>query len=318
MVALCDKRETVKRDRIQQRAKACLPIKAKPFEIEHKSLPSPDRFPLLLHTAQCPDCVGDERLSREERAFTYCRPTIMNDHFDDQHLVRREQAEQSGKRIRCEHPKCRDVRLQHLDHFRSHVQRVHGVALRTSKQVKQRRQRKLVFYFYFGIYFAVIAFAFSLSSGHGRTDIYSSVSGIVFLGTPHNGSGTAGWGLIASNLAKFALQRPSKSILRGLEPNNEVLENLQRTFLQMLEDGHFTIHSFYETVPMPGVKGLKGLVVPYDSAVVGHAKKVISLGITATHSSICKFSGPSDPGYQAVFGALQEYVRAAGTHVSTE
>ncbi|KAM5353462.1 hypothetical protein ACJ41O_000112 [Fusarium nematophilum] len=142
MVALCDKRETVKRDRIQQRAKACLAIKTGPLEMEHKPLPSPDRFPLLLHAAQCPDCIGDERLSREERAFTYCRPTVMNDHFDDQHLTRREQAEQSGERIRCEHPKCRDLRLQHLDHFRSHVQTVHGVTLRSSGQVEQRRLRK--------------------------------------------------------------------------------------------------------------------------------------------------------------------------------
>ncbi|KAF5700128.1 RAS-2 [Fusarium mundagurra] len=84
-----------------------------------------------------------------------------------------------------------------------------------------------------------------------------------------------------------------------------------RTFLQMLEDGHFTIHSFFETLPMRGIKGLKGLVVPYESAIVGHAKKEILLGVTATHASICKFSGPSDPGYQAVVGALRDYVRAA-------
>ncbi|KAF4447144.1 hypothetical protein F53441_9289 [Fusarium austroafricanum] len=157
------------------------------------------------------------------------------------------------------------------------------------------------------------ALAISKNSQHQPQylPIYSSLLGIVFLATPHNGSGTAGWGLIASNLAKFALQRPSTSVLRGLKPSNELLVNLQRTFLQMLEDGHFTIHSFWETVPMSGIKGLKGLVVPYESATVGHAKKEICLGITATHASICKFSGPSDPGYQAVFGALQDYVRAS-------
>ncbi|KAK7211084.1 hypothetical protein V2G26_018262 [Clonostachys chloroleuca] len=86
MVALCDKRETIKRDRIQQWAKACLAIKTEPLEASHKSLPSPDRFPLLLHAAQCPDCIGDERLSWEERAFTHCRPTVMNDHCDERPL----------------------------------------------------------------------------------------------------------------------------------------------------------------------------------------------------------------------------------------
>ncbi|KAF4333756.1 hypothetical protein FBEOM_12422 [Fusarium beomiforme] len=142
MVALCDKRETIKRNCIQERVKAYPSIKTEPLEIEHETSPSPDRFPLLLHAAQCPDCIGDERLSCEERTFTYCRPTVMNDHFDDQHLTKREQAERSGEKIRCEHPKCRDLKFQHINHFRNHVQKVHGVTLRSSEQVQQRRQRK--------------------------------------------------------------------------------------------------------------------------------------------------------------------------------
>ncbi|EEU33802.1 uncharacterized protein NECHADRAFT_89113 [Fusarium vanettenii 77-13-4] len=142
MVALCGKRETVRRSRARQSAKAYLSIKTEPPEIEHKTLPSPDRFPLLLHAAQCPDYIGDKRLSREERTFAYCRPTVMNDHFDDQHLVRREQAERRGEIIRCDHPECRGIKLQHVNHFRRHVKEVHGVALRTSEQVRQRRQRK--------------------------------------------------------------------------------------------------------------------------------------------------------------------------------
>ncbi|RYO82108.1 hypothetical protein DL764_009661 [Monosporascus ibericus] len=142
MVALCDKKETVKRDRIQQRAKVCLPVKSEPPEAETEPMPSPDRFPLLMQAAQCPDCIGDERLSFEERAFIYCRPTVMNDHFDDHHLVRRERAEQCGEKFRCEHPKCRDFKFKRLDHFRSHVQRIHGVTLRSSEQVRQRRLRK--------------------------------------------------------------------------------------------------------------------------------------------------------------------------------
>ncbi|KEY73861.1 hypothetical protein S7711_11500 [Stachybotrys chartarum IBT 7711] len=105
-------------------------------------VPSPDRFPLLMHAAQCSDCIGDERLSVEERAFTYCRPTVMNDHFDSQHLVRREQAEQSGEKIRCEHPKCWNLKFQYIDEFRRHVYEVHGVILRSSEQVKRKRLRK--------------------------------------------------------------------------------------------------------------------------------------------------------------------------------
>ncbi|KAH7309929.1 FluG domain-containing protein [Stachybotrys elegans] len=140
MVTLCDMRETAKRDRIQRKVTASAPIKTEPAEPD-KGL-GPDPFPLLMHGAQCPDCIGDERLSSRERTFIYCRPTVMNDHFDRQHLVGREQAEQSGEKILCEHPKCRNLQLKCLDEFRSHVYRVHGVTLRSSEQVKQRRQRK--------------------------------------------------------------------------------------------------------------------------------------------------------------------------------
>ncbi|KAK1498340.1 FluG domain-containing protein [Colletotrichum abscissum] len=125
MVTLCDKRETVRRDRI-------------------RTHPQPKPFPLLLDPNQCPDCVGDCRLSLAERAFKYCRPAVRNDHFDDQHLVERERTVQRGNLIRCNHPQCQDdPNFATLDAFRRHVQTLHGVSLRTSGQVEQRRSRKV-------------------------------------------------------------------------------------------------------------------------------------------------------------------------------
>ncbi|EXL40377.1 hypothetical protein FOCG_17143 [Fusarium oxysporum f. sp. radicis-lycopersici 26381] len=101
MVSLCDKRETVKRHRVQQniRAQAQPHIKTEPSEAGSEPEPSLDQFPLLMQPGQCPDCIGDERLSLEERAFSYCRPTVRNDHFDDQHLTDRERALQCGEKM---------------------------------------------------------------------------------------------------------------------------------------------------------------------------------------------------------------------------
>ncbi|GAP92242.1 putative RAS-2 protein [Rosellinia necatrix] len=138
--------------------------------------------------------------------------------------------------------------------------------------------------------------------------IYESTRGIVFLGTPHGGSQTANWGLVASNIIKCALQDPAESVLRGLRPNNELLENLQKTFLEMLEDGHFGVHSFYETKAMMGIYGINGMVVPYESALVGHARKEVVAGIHANHSEICKFRDRYDHGFKVVSGALQDYI----------
>ncbi|KAI1026560.1 hypothetical protein LB503_013368 [Fusarium chuoi] len=151
MVSLCDKRETVKRHRVQQnvRAQAQPHIKTEPSEAGSEPEPSLNQFPLLMQPGQCPDCIGDERLSLEERAFSYCRPTVRNDHFDDQHLIDRERALQRGEKMVCTHPACRtqnrgqNLEFHNMDHFRAHVQTVHRVTLRSSFQVEQRRWRKL-------------------------------------------------------------------------------------------------------------------------------------------------------------------------------
>ncbi|KAH7201205.1 hypothetical protein DER44DRAFT_841713 [Fusarium oxysporum] len=141
MVALCNKRETVKRHRVQHnvRAQAQPHIKTEPSEAGSEPEPSLNQFPLLMQAGQCPDCIGDERLSLEERTFSYCRPTVRNDHFDDQHLVERERALQRGERMN----QGQDLEFHNMDHFRVHVQTVHRVTLRSSCQVEQRRLRKV-------------------------------------------------------------------------------------------------------------------------------------------------------------------------------
>ena len=35
------------------------------------------------------------------------------------------------------------------------------------------------------------------------------------------------------------------------------------------------------------------------------------VGLHGNHTQICKFQGPNDPDYKAVFGALQDYVLGA-------
>ncbi|CAP61096.1 uncharacterized protein PODANS_3_660, partial [Podospora anserina S mat+] len=76
----------------------------------------------------------DERQSYEERTFPYCRTAVINDHFDREHLGGMKEMERENL-IFCEHPKCKEegVKLKHLDHFRNHVESVHGVKLRPGK-----------------------------------------------------------------------------------------------------------------------------------------------------------------------------------------
>ncbi|KAL2015096.1 hypothetical protein VTK56DRAFT_6310 [Thermocarpiscus australiensis] len=64
----------------------------------------------------------------EERTFKYCRPAVMYDHFDRKH------AQPLKGAISYNHPQCRGEALEfkHLNHFKNHVERVHGVRLRAS------------------------------------------------------------------------------------------------------------------------------------------------------------------------------------------
>ncbi|KAK4172699.1 FluG domain-containing protein [Triangularia setosa] len=109
MVVLCGKRETMKRKRIQRRAQANIAVE--------ESF-GPDPFPLPLDRKQCPCCIGNETLSHGERTFKYSRPAVMYDHFDRKH------GQQLGG--------CRGKALEfkHLNHFKNHVETVHGVKLR--------------------------------------------------------------------------------------------------------------------------------------------------------------------------------------------
>ncbi|KAL8377037.1 hypothetical protein RB595_007934 [Gaeumannomyces hyphopodioides] len=117
MAALCDKRQSYNWQRRPART------------IAKTKFPAPDCFPILMHRAQCPVCIGDTRLSYRERTFVYCRPSVMCNHFDRNH---KKKLSRGGKQLSCNHPKCKeeDLHFNSLDHFKNHVQNVHGVSLR--------------------------------------------------------------------------------------------------------------------------------------------------------------------------------------------
>lgn len=146
-VALCGKRETVKRERSADTTPIGLPTTSNRIKVEASPeaefLPPPPPFPLLSHPNHCPGCFGDERMSLEERTFEYCRPTKRNDHWDDNHLEEMERTEQLGQLIICKDERCKDIKLRTVDHFRNHVKSVHTITLRTSEQVRQRRAKKV-------------------------------------------------------------------------------------------------------------------------------------------------------------------------------
>jgi hypothetical protein len=95
-----------------------------------------------------------------------------------------------------------------------------------------------------------------LQAIHRSEKVHDWTKLIIFLGTPHRGSAYAGWGQIASNLARLALQDSNKKILETLEVNNEVLDNIHEEFKTIVFKGGIKIHSFQEARGISGMKGL--------------------------------------------------------------
>ncbi|KAB5518244.1 hypothetical protein GE09DRAFT_978375, partial [Coniochaeta sp. 2T2.1] len=85
VVAPCGRRETGIRGRVQQTPS--WPCPADPFvAVSSRPLSSPHR------SDPVPDCIGDKRMTLQDRTCRYCRHNVRNDHFDDAHLEVREHA----------------------------------------------------------------------------------------------------------------------------------------------------------------------------------------------------------------------------------
>ena len=85
------------------------------------------------------------------------------------------------------------------------------------------------------------------SANHGRLkSLLSSSYGIIFLGTPHRGSGPATLGRIAYDITKIMGRKPNTNIMRGLEINSPSLYRTTREFKQLHASRHFHIQSFRE------------------------------------------------------------------------
>ncbi|KAI8168729.1 hypothetical protein K4K49_012692 [Colletotrichum sp. SAR 10_70] len=137
--------------------------------------------------------------------------------------------------------------------------------------------------------------------------ILASTKGIIFLGTPHHGSGLAIW---AERLSKSIglIKQTNADIVQVLRRDSEVLARIQDSFHTMIQSrtkqglSAIEITCFYEELPMRGV----GLVVPPDSAIL---PGYIPIGIHSDHSGMTKFASVKDPGFTAVCDELRRWVR---------
>ncbi|KIH93448.1 hypothetical protein SPBR_04027 [Sporothrix brasiliensis 5110] len=137
--------------------------------------------------------------------------------------------------------------------------------------------------------------------------IYVSTYGIIFLGTPHTGSGLAFWGRVLQGMGSAAPKKffdTEPVLIKSLKRNNERLQEINNHFLDIYQ--RFKIQMVHEN-HKTDLKGTKAFVVDVDSASP-QLPGVTYYGIEADHSNICKFDGANAPGYQTMVTSIQEWV----------
>ncbi|KAL8715492.1 MAG: hypothetical protein Q9220_000827 [cf. Caloplaca sp. 1 TL-2023] len=124
---------------------------------------------------------------------------------------------------------------------------------------------------------------------------------ILFLGTPHCGSGLAEWALIGSKFLQY-IRRVNHETLAILQHESEVMARIRQDFHTMLreqdKDREIKIVCFYEELPVRAI----GEVVPKASATLD---RYASIPIHANHMDMTKFSSHQDPDYQNILAELR-------------
>ncbi|KAL8833250.1 MAG: hypothetical protein Q9170_004382 [Blastenia crenularia] len=146
--------------------------------------------------------------------------------------------------------------------------------------------------------------------------VFVSTYGILFLGTPHQGSDIAQWGnrleWICSVMLPKKVVDTQPQLVEALKTNNETLQVIDRQFVQIMN--RFHIYFFHEGKPT-NLKGTLRFIVDETSAspTVQDVERAV---IQADHSHMCKFENESAPGFDLVAEGIQRYAEDAPSTIT--
>ncbi|KAF5566225.1 ankyrin repeat [Fusarium phyllophilum] len=151
----------------------------------------------------------------------------------------------------------------------------------------------------------------ALAIAHERSRRYNPITrdtfGIMFLGTPHRGSDVAFWGSLLAKLADVVtLGSIRTQVLEDLKRKSDMLGAICSQFVERSE----SLHRIFSVYERQRTKGVSGLVVEEDSAVIGLPNEV-PISIEADHRSMCKFSDMKSEKYQMISDCIMEMVEDA-------
>ncbi|KAL9593091.1 MAG: hypothetical protein Q9179_006109 [Wetmoreana sp. 5 TL-2023] len=205
--------------------------------------------------------------------------------------------------------------LSRVSDERQSVKVVGSWGIRPPADPSKEKSRPIVFICHSlgGIVFKKVGHIFGSSPAlilaHQRSSTFSnvleSVTGVVFLGTPHRGSDAAYWtGFIARALKAAQLGTGTNDqLLAALQKNSKTLSDISEQFVERADT--LRIRTFYETKKLDF---LSSLVVEKDSACLHISNEKLPTPIQATHTTMCKFSDKDSQKYKPVWSAVRELV----------
>lgn len=129
-----------------------------------------------------------------------------------------------------------------------------ATSLLTSPQLKKATERPIIWVCHsLGGLVVKRCLIYAKSVRHAHTErlrsIYVSTYGILFLGTPHNGSDLAKWGTLLQSICSAVLPKKffdtSPQLVAALKTNNETLQNINRFFIEII--GRYRVYFFHGT-----------------------------------------------------------------------
>ncbi|XDG03782.1 hypothetical protein ABKA04_003397 [Annulohypoxylon sp. FPYF3050] len=170
--------------------------------------------------------------------------------------------------------------------------------------IEKQRGRKLPIIF-IGHSFGGIIIKEALCASSDSGNISDITKGIVFLGTPHQGSSTSYYGAVLASLTRFL--GSDSTLLLYLQSHGTYLSDVENNFRAWRnKQRELRIVSFYETMPTYMLKWLYlGMVVDRDSAT-GSAIEVEYMD--TDHSGMNKFAGKEDPQYKKLREKINDLI----------
>ena len=140
--------------------------------------------------------------------------------------------------------------------------------------------------------------------------------GIIFLGTPHNGTDPAKWGKMVQSMCTAMLPKKildSKlQLVAALCTQSKTLQNINVAFVHIMDK--FCLAFFHKALKT-NFSVLKDFVVNQSSAALIMPGPAYA-SIKATHLGMCKFDSKNTPGYTSVSSFIKRCAQDTPTTVA--